>query len=987
MKRKFKILIMGIGLLLFCFELDAQRVVTGTVTDKSTGEELIGASVTVKGSSSVGTITDFDGKFEITVPAGFDALDVSYAGYQLQEIKLGTDANYMVQLEQGTVLDELVVIGYGSVRRSDLTGSVSSLAEKDFNQGVIISPEQALQARVPGVNIVNNSGQPGGATTIQIRGNNSVRAGAEPLFVIDGFPLDGRTAQASVGGTDLGAIARSNPLNFINPADIESFEVLKDASAAAIYGARAANGVVLITLKKARKNQPSVNFNTSVGTSSMLRGYDILDAASYRGALSSYGLTGGDGGGSSDAMSEIMRNGAIQNYNLSFSSTSDNSSVRASVGYNNIQGIVRGSGLERYNASFNGNFKFLDQKAGVDILFIGNQTQENIAPVSTNAGFTGNLIGQALQWNPTVPLTTSDGSFTNYRNNPLVGQTQINPMELLASQYERATTNNVLVNISPYYKITDKLTYRYRLGINYGTGTTRSNIFGTLNVQDIEGRGWASIGSAELQNTLHAHTLNFNDKLSDNINFDAVIGYEYQKFDYRGHNLVGRGFTLLDRDNINAMQNALNTEKRFFSFADPISELQSYFGRINFGISNKYYLTGTVRVDGSSKFGENNKYGVFPSGAFRWRVSGEDFMSSNTLFDDLSLRLGVGTTGNQEFPAGAALDRFGLFENNASGQINAGNPDLRWESSVTYNAGIDFAMNNYKLTGTVEFFHRNTRDLLLDPFVSEPGPQVRAWRNLTDATVINSGVELSVNALVMESGKSSFNIGANATFMRNEFRDPSGAPILTGNLFGQGSTGAFVQRHVDGLPLNTYFVRDFQGLDEAGLSVFGNDEEPIEAGSPNPTTLLGVTLGYDYDKFSFVANFNGAFGHFIYNNTAMSVIPITNLGSRNIDARLLEGPRESTANAITSSSRYLESGNFLRLANTTLSYRVGNVGSSLKNLNIALTGQNLLLFTDYTGFDPEVNTLNFRDGVPSSGIEYIPYPTARSILLSVNVSF
>lgn len=986
---KFYSFLLVFILFLFGIDLYGQRLITGIVTDKDGGEELIGANVSVKGVAGVGTITDFDGKFSLEVPPNAAALVISYTGYETIEVALGSGSNYQIMLSKGTLLDELVVIGYGAVRRSDVTGSVASLKEKDFNKGVIVSADQLLQARVPGVNIVNNSGQPGGETTVQIRGNNSIRAGANPLYVIDGFPLDGRTAQAGLAGNDLGNIARSNPLNFINPADIESIEVLKDASAAAIYGSRAANGVVLVSLKKGKSNQPTVNFNTSFGTSSVLKRYNVLTGDEYRQALKDYKISGGDGGASVDPFGEITRAGSIQNYGLSFSNYSDNSTIRASFGYNNIQGVVKESGLERYNASFNGNFNFLDKRAGLDILMIGNQTIEEIAPISTNPGFTGNLIGQVLQWNPTIPLVDSKGNFVNNANNPTnatVGATTINPLELLAGHNQTAKTNNVLLNLSPYFKITDKLTYRYRLGISYGNGITRGNISGTVNVQGIEGLGWASIGNTELQNTLQAHTLNYIGDLSENISFSAVAGYEYQRFDYKGYTLSGLGFTLQEFDNTNAIQNALNSNKRYFSFADPISELQSFFGRVNLGINDKYIVTATVRADGSTKFGANNKYGIFPSAAFAWRLSSEDFMKGNGVFDDLKLRLGVGNTGNQEFPSGAALDRFALLEDNSSRQINVGNPNLKWESSTTYNVGLDFSVLNYRLNGSIEYFRRNTNDLLLDPFVSEPGPEVRAWRNL-DATVLNSGLELALNGVLLDQGKSRFNVGVNATFLSNKFQNPNGADILTGNLFGQGASGAFVQRMSDGLPLNTFFVKDHVGLNDQGLSVFANDEELIAAGDPNPTTLLGVSLGYDYDRFSFNANFNGAFGHFLFNNTAMTVIPIGNLGNRNIDSRLLGGEvQESIANPITSSNRYLESGDFLKLSNATLSYRVGDRGV-FRNINVALTGMNLFVLTNFSGFDPEVNTVNQRDGVPSSGIEYIPYPSSRSFLLSLNVSF
>ncbi|MEL6945816.1 MAG: TonB-dependent receptor plug domain-containing protein, partial [Bacteroidota bacterium] len=351
------------------------------------------------------------------------AIRISYTGYAEQDVDVSTGTTFNIEMSEGTALDEVVVVGYGTVKRRDVTGSVASLKEEDFNQGVVISSDQLLQGRVAGVNIVNNSGQPGGQATVKVRGNNSIRSGADPLYVVDGVPLDGRTAKASFGA--FGNIENSNPLNFLNPSDIASIEVLKDASSAAIYGSRASNGVILITTKKALPGKMDVNFNASVGTSSILKEYDVLTGDEYRSALSQYGLSG-DGGSSTDAFDEILRNGTAQNYNLSIGTGNENGRVRFSAGYQDVQGIVEGSGLTRYSATLNSQYDLFDDRAGVDFFVVSSHTEETIAPISTNAGFTGNLIGQALQWNPTIPLLTN-GEFTTSLNNPLVGNTTINP--------------------------------------------------------------------------------------------------------------------------------------------------------------------------------------------------------------------------------------------------------------------------------------------------------------------------------------------------------------------------------------------------------------------------------------------------------------------------------------------------------------------------------------------------------------------------------
>ncbi|MEL7117967.1 MAG: TonB-dependent receptor [Bacteroidota bacterium] len=380
-------------------------------------------------------------------------------------------------------------------------------------------------------------------------------------------------------------------------------------------------------------------------------------------------------------------------------------------------------------------------------------------------------------------------------------------------------------------------------------------------------------------------------------------------------------------------------------------------------------------------------YGVFPSFAAAWNLKNEAFLAGSDLFDDLKLRVGWGITGNQEFPAGASTDRFALDPVTGVSQENIGNPDLQWEQSTTLNIGIDFSLLDYRVTGTLEYYNRVTDNLLLDPFVQEPGPPIRAWRNI-DGELVNSGVELGLNAYLIEKENFGLNIALNLAFLTNEFRNYDGPDILTGNLFGQGSSGAFVQKHVNGSSLNTYFVRDFQGLDDNGTNVFGNNGDPVLTEfDPNADIIAGFTLGITSGQWSFSANFNGAFGHQLYNNTAMSVIPISNLGTRNVDAALLGGSvLESRANPITSSSRFLEDGDFVKLSNATLSYSLGSIGS-VKDITFSLTGQNLFVITDYTGFDPEVNTVNLRNGVPSNGIEYIPYPSARTILFGVSANF
>ncbi|MCB9266959.1 MAG: SusC/RagA family TonB-linked outer membrane protein [Lewinellaceae bacterium] len=960
----------------------AQRTITGTVTDAENGEPLIGANILVVGTST-GTITDFDGKYQVNVPEGATTLEFSYTGYAAQRVEIGGQTTIDVSLSAGEVLEEVVVVGYGTVKKSDLTGSVTSVKEEDFNKGVFTAPDQLIQGKVAGVQVLNNSGQPGGATTVRIRGNSSVRAGSQPLYVVDGVPLDGRAARPGVdlpggGGTTPGA----NPLNFINPDDIASIEVLKDASATAIYGSRGANGVVIVTTKKGRSGDPTINFSLSTGVSSILKKYDVLTGDEYRAALAEYGLgSGGDFGGSVDAQDEITRSAITQNYNFSIGGGNDNGNYRVSAGYLDQEGIIKDSGIKKYTGSLNGTYKFFDSKRlSVDFNLLAAHTTEDLAPIGSSSDFTGSLISQALQWNPTRSLYNADGT-------PFIelGTTTINPVAYLAATTDVSNITTVLGSISPAFKITDNLEYRFLYSVNHGIGDRRTQIKSFINVQSVEGRGFANVAQNTLTTQQFTHTLSYNADLTSAIGLNAVVGYEYQKFDNKGYSMSGFDFITDLIDYTNAIENTTTGTRVISSFADPLSELQSYFGRANFNINDRYLVTATVRTDGSSKFGKNNRYGVFPSFAVAWNITNEDFMSGG-LFDQLKLRVGWGQTGNQEFPAGSAQERFDLQANGALAQENVANPDLQWETSTTINAGIDFALLDYRLSGSIEYFNKSDEDLLFNFAAIQPAPATRYWINLP-GQVVNSGIEVALNAFIIENETLSWSLGANASFLTNELQNYNGPAVLTGTLFGQGISNATSQRLESGQPLNAFYLREWNGIGDDGFDLLTDDGNTLFfIGNPNPNVLLGISTSLNYDKFSLALNFNGAMGHQIYNNTKNTVLPIGNLGTRNIDANLL-GTGEAIANSIKPSTRYLEDGDYLKLANATLAYDLGQLGNSVKNVRIYLTGQNLFVLTGYTGFDPEVNTSNERDGVPSFGIEYAPYPSARTVLFGVNFSF
>jgi TonB-linked SusC/RagA family outer membrane protein len=959
----------------------SQRTVTGTITDAENGEPLIGATVLVTGTS-VGTVTDFDGNYSVEVPEGSNSLEFSYAGYASQTITLGSSDVIDVQMAAGALLDEVVVIGYGTVKKSDLTGAVTAVGEEDFNKGVFVSPDALIQGKAAGVQVLNNSGQPGGAATIRIRGNSSIRAGNQPLFVVDGIQLTGNSTKPGTNTGDLGSTAASNPLNYLNPADIESMQVLKDASATAIYGSRGANGVVIITTKRGKAGVPQINFSTSVGFSNILRKYDVLTADEYRDALTEYGLTSGDYGSSVDAFDEITRTGLVQNHGFSISGGNDKGTYRIGLYYLDQEGIIQGNDLQRFSANISGNYKFLkDDRFQVGFNLITAQAIENGPAVSTNAGFRGSLIGNALQWNPTESMYNADGT---PKIDPDFGDF-VNPVALLEAYQDRTNTLDLLGSISPSYRLTDWLTYKFQYSAAFGIGNRRAQLANWINVQDIRDRGLAAFNEEQNSNQILTHSLNINTDLAYGITLNAVAGYEYQIFKSRGFGFWGQDFPVDNFDYTNIFQYIPRESRQVSSFQDPSAELQSYFARADINIRDRFLLTGTVRADGSSKFGANNKYGVFPAFAAAWNLHNEGFMTGG-LFDQLKVRASWGLTGNSEFPAGAAQDRYG-FNLGSITLENLANPDLRWETTTSYGVGIDFAVFNYKLTGTIDYFNRNTTDLLFQFPTIQPAPAGLYWINL-DGNVVNSGVEVTLNWNVVNNSKVNWNIGGNVTLVDNVVENYDGPPVIYGALFGQGISGATIMRLENGQPLNAFYTRDFVEIGEDGQAVYANNGELAYLGNPNPDAILGLYTDVSFGNFALSMNFNGTLGNDIYNNTKNTVLPIGNLGSRNIDASLLDGDvQEATSNAVASSDRYIEDGSYVKLANATLSYNLGNIGKGIRNARLYITGQNLAVFTNYTGFDPEVNTVNEFNGLPSTGIEYIPYPSARTIILGANFAF
>lgn len=966
------------------------RTVTGRVTDTANAP-LVDATVSVVGKS-VNTKTNANGTFTINVPSGSNQLRITYVGYEDQTVPVISD-NLTVTMTTATQsLSDVVVVGYGTARRRDITGATASVREKDFNKGVFTSPDQLIQGKAAGVMVINNTGQPGGSTTVRIRGTSSIRSGNQPLFVVDGVPLSGGSARPGGQGGNFGSDA-GNPLNFINPNDIASMEILKDASATAIYGSRGANGVIIITTKRGQSGVPQVDASASTSISTILKQLEVLSADEYRQALKDYnspldsatGRLRGDFGGSVDAFDAITRTAVTQNYNVAVSGGAENGRYRISAGYLNQQGIIKNSDLKKFTANLTSSFRFLEsKKLGLDVNILVTQTNENIAPISQFVGFEGNLISQALQWNPTHALIKpgTDSAWID----PAVGSTTINPLAQLAYFSDKAEINSVIASISPSYKITKELEYKFLYSVNRQVGVRRGDVNRTLNAENILNRGVAFIGNEYQTNQQITNTLNYNHPITSDINLNAVVGHEWLNFDERGNFMSAFDFTNVGLNYYDFLQYSTQNNRRIGSFASPTTELQSFFGRAIINLKDRYLLTGTFRADGSTRFGENNKYGYFPSVAVGWNVSNENFLKGNNFINNLKFRVSWGKTGNQEFRSGASLNRFGFGQQSIS-QTNIGNPDLKWETSTTTNAGMDFSVLSNRLSGSVDYFYKKTTDVLFEQNIVQPAPGGRIWINLP-GYVLNKGVELMLTAGVIRSKNINWNISGNASFLKNTVEGLTGS-YETGELRGQGFSNVRAQRLVSGQPLNVWYLSRFEGIDKGtGQSIYADEGfTAFYSGSPNPKMLLGLSSDFSYKNFSATINMNGTFGHYLFNNTAASVLGIGNLGTRNIAKALIGSDvKEDISNAPAPSTRNLEKGNYIKMANATIGYRIGNIGKNIRNLNITLTGQNLFVITKYTGFDPEVNTDAGFEGIPSLGVEYIPYPSARTILLGLNFS-
>jgi len=1003
-------------LLLLCvlFTLSAfsqTRTITGKVLDDK-GAPLSGATVTAKGTKA-GASTSADGTYKITVPPTARTLVISSVGFAQQDIPIGDRTSIDVSLVASTSnLNEVVVIGYGTARRKDLTGSSTTVSAKNFNQVPAATPDQLLQGKVAGLEVTVSSGQPGAATIVKIRGNNSIRANTNPLYVIDGVPLDGRSARPTFStagfkaGTDakqttsvsgVGNSPDANPLTYLNGSDIESISILKDASASAIYGSRGANGVILITTRSGTSGPLRIDAAASMSFQGLMKQPTVLNASQYRAALAKYGAKS-DSGASYTPFNEIIQHKLSQNYSIGISGgNSENNRYRASFLASSTPGLIRKSGLDKYIANFNGTNKLLDKKLTLSFGITAANVNEQIAPVSNNAGSTGSIISNALQWNPTLLMKHGPLQYTSNPNG------QVNPLSFSDGYNDFANVTTLLGNFSAAYKIIPGLEYKFLYGANYSTGNRKEELMGWVqgtggtNIPDATGKGGnAAVGAAQLFSQTITHTLTYDTKIHEDLNLTALVGYEYYTTSYKtqfnsiyGFDYNNNVTKLIPIHLYDNMQDG-NLKNAFtYSSNDPTVDLQSYFGRVMLNYKDKYSLSASFRADGSSKFGSNNRYAYFPAVSAKWNINDEEFLKGSSVVSNLALRVGWGKTGNQEFPAGAAQDRYQYTGNGSLSVINFANPDLKWETVTASNAGIDFGFFQGRLTGSLEVFSKKTTDPLFPATLAQPGNGGTIYRNLP-GYITNKGGELALNGVIIQTKDWYWSVGGTMEYVKNKFTYPQAgtAPLtLTGQLNGKGTSATFVQAIANGQPIDVYFLRQFHGFDQNGFAL--TDGAASYAGDPNPKYIVGLNTELDYKKFTLTINMHGAYDYLLYNNTLQSVIGLSFIGNGSNISKTLIGTTENTANPVSASTRYLSSGNYMKLGNATIRYKLGDLGKYIKGANVYFSGSNLFVITKYKGFDPEVSvsTTDINStGIPSRGIDYISYPSVRQFTLGVNFS-
>jgi iron complex outermembrane receptor protein len=963
-----------------------QEVIVGKVLDEQ-NLPLPGASVKEVGTSNV-AMTNEKGEFRITVAKG-SKLEISYIGYKNKTVIASGNTLTITMEAEANSLGEVMVVGYGKQAKKDITGAVTQLDAGNFREGVVVSADNLLQGKVAGVRVVASSGEPGGGVDVTIRGIGSIRSGSTPLFVVDGVPLTNDDVSPTGQNVGFGASRAKNPLNFLNTSDIESMTVLKDASAAAIYGARGSNGVVIVTTKKGKRGEGTFTVDSYMGLSSVAHKLDLLSADQYRNALEDKAF---DHGGNTDWQDVIYRRAVTRNNSMSFAKQTSSGNYYASASQMDQEGIVKNSNFRRTTARLNASESFLDdQRLKVGINLTASETKDDGVPTSDDGGSNGQLIIHTLMANPTRNVFDSVGNYTNFNMNA-----HYNPAYLLSIYEDRTRTTRILGNTDVSFRIFKGLEYKLNMGIDRSVAERNTTIY--KNITDLNPNGRYVQYNLDSKSILLEHYLTYNLQ-ADKHKIEVLGGFSYQKFERGGNSFSIDG---IDRANGVAPQNNpafSGTQSGVTGFAQ-INELQSFFSRVNYAFNNKYLLTASLRADGSTRFGSNNKYGYFPSFALGWNIAQEDFLKSIPAISELKLRASWGETGNQEVQnkitkasySLSGADGYYLYDDltlvNGISVARTPNPDLKWEVVTQYNVGLDFELMQGKLYGTLDYFNKTTTDAILNIPSQVLSPTNTVWVNV-DGKIVNKGLEFLLGYRLMDKGNFKWSADVNGATLKNVIKGLPVSEILSGTISGPGQSGVNANIYKNGYAAGSFYLLEHIGFDEEGGNIFkdvnndgvvnSSDRQIFQGAIPKFT--FGLNNQMSYKAFDFSFSIIGQSGGYLVNNTGLNALNINNLAS---DRNVATGYYESGANAANSpqlSTLFLEKSDFIRLNSARLGYNFKLPSLKwLQNLNLYVSGQNLLTITNYTGYDPLINSPKSNGGNQSLGIDYSSYPSAKTFI-------
>lgn len=1005
-------------------QLQQGKKIKGVVRDE-TGEPIIGANVIEKGTSN-GLITDLDGAFSLEVKPG-STLVISYIGYISQEIPItdNTTTLNIKLVEDSKTLDEVVVVGYGTMKKSDLTGSVSSFRKKDMNQGVNSSLSGLLQGKAAGVQVTQASAEPGGGITIQVRGAGSVNAESGPLYVVDGLPIETSNVVSGSGNGMPGMRVARSPISNINPADIESIEILKDASATAIYGARGANGVVLVTTKKGASGKMKVNYSGFVGMQVKKYMIEVLNAEDYKRILNEIQATPGsnvsdseivgeiqDGG--TDWQNEMLRTAVVQSHSLSFTGGTEKTKFFTSLNYFDQDGIMKNTNYKRYDGRVNLDYKEDRFNFGTNIT--ASYTHDDIVPIGFSTNEEGSALYAARGFDPTLRTFNDDGT---YQTSSLINLD--NPLALLNGKTSQTSTYRTLGTAFLEYTILKGWTVKANLGFDY-INSRRDSYVSEITKSGKAKSGIASILTGTRSNYLTEFTTNYNRDLPHNSSINAMAGFTYQKFSYNSFDGNGSGFPV-DEIMTNNMGMA-DPSLYGMGSSKNNNKLMSYIGRVNYNMFDVLLFTATLRIDGSSRFGKNNRFGYFPSGAVAWKLHQHDFIKNLNVFSNLKARASFGRTGNQDIGNFLSIVTYGTGAKMvldgkpvvSFGPQRIANPDLKWETTEQINVGLDMGFFDNRLSVSLDYFQKNTFDMLFNKPIPASTGYTSIMQNV--GNIRNRGFELTLDSRNFV-GAFTWNTSLNLSTLKNKVTDLSGlAEIIHGDA-GQSTSDFAIIR--EGEALNSFFGYQTAGIwqseeeiqaadlkyavkpgdvhyvDQNGDGVI-NSEDRVVLGKSIPSFTFGLTNELSYKNFTLNFFIDGATGFKILNNAIVETLyPVSHRRNRLAEPYLNRWTEDNPSNKwpsfVNLAGRQggkgvcdlsVEDGSYIRLQTVQLSYNVPLKSNKIfSKLGFYILGQNLLTLTGYSGQDPTLNS----NGNSTLKVDFNAYPSYRTFSFGVEIGF